>query len=54
MSLSEIIKTKYKSKIKTNKLNNKQQVANYIITDPEVANKGENYEGSEHEQVQIN
>jgi hypothetical protein len=59
MSLSEIIKTKFKSKMKTVKVKgNAKDVAKYIIRDPASANQLEHFEGNAREkqalQTQIN
>lgn len=48
MSLSEIIQSKFKDKIKTRKVKkNAQEVAKFIIKDPSTANKQEDFMGTE-------
>lgn len=50
MSLSDIIKTRFKKKVAVNEVKTPQEVAEVIIRDPEEANLQENVDGNTQEQ----
>lgn len=50
MSLSEIIKQRFKKKMAVNEVKTPQEVAEVIIKDPEEANLEENVDGKTSEQ----
>ena len=52
MSISEIIKRRFKPNIKLNKFKEAKDVAKFIIEDPDAANKDQDFDGS-GEQVQL-
>lgn len=54
MSLSQIIKNKFKRKIKQVKVKgNPKDVAKYIIRDPAAANQLDHFEGNPHDKQEL-
>jgi hypothetical protein len=53
MSISEIVKRRFKPLVKVNRFKEAKDVAKFIIKDPEMANHSQDFDGSGDEQVQL-